>query len=214
MQLVQMIVGLTKGRQLRARTPLEQVASELERCAEAANVRAGLAHASSGGGGGGTDGRDGAAAPRECTVCMAEPRAVRFMCGHMVCCEQCTDELMSRRGQNTCPACRTRIVVAARGAHLAAQHTFVRQPAAARGSFSSSPRDGAAVQCLPAPIAAASNNNNGISSGDAGGFVDLGAANSRASSSSNRAGAGLRRSASGLARVFSFGRRQGRTSGR
>ena len=192
LQLVRMVVGLTAGRQLRARTPLAEVAAELERCAEAAHIRAGLANA----GGGSTTGArpdEEEASPRECTVCMAEPRAVRFMCGHMVCCEQCTDILLSRRGQNACPACRTRIVVAARGAHLAAEHTFVQQPTAARSSLPTA---------QPPPATRPSSD---------GSFVDLGAASSRAAGNTR---GGLRRSASGLARVFSFGRRQGRASGR
>ena len=53
-----------------------------------------------------------------------ELRAVRFRCGHCLCCERCADALVQRA--DGCPSCRTPIeIVGARGAHLAAESTFI-----------------------------------------------------------------------------------------
>jgi hypothetical protein len=40
---------------------------------------------------------------KECEICMAAPRRVRFKCGHCVCCEACSTKL------NKCPNCRKKI---------------------------------------------------------------------------------------------------------
>jgi len=65
----------------------------------------------------------------ECQICMAAPRCVRFACGHLVCCEQCTKNLIATEGhtlpQNKCPTCRARIIVVDRGNHLTNEQTFV-----------------------------------------------------------------------------------------
>ena len=39
-----------------------------------------------------------------CIICLDEPRTVRFDCGHLLCCFNCSDELQ-KRGQ-PCPTCR------------------------------------------------------------------------------------------------------------
>ena len=70
---------------------------------------------------------------KECMICMCAPRGVRFACGHCVCCEACTDDLIAtenqRVPQNKCPTCRARVVVAGRGSNLAFEATFVEQSA-------------------------------------------------------------------------------------
>ena len=45
-----------------------------------------------------------AADPRLCSICLEEPRAVTFHCGHFVCCAGCAPRLL-QRGQ-PCPQCR------------------------------------------------------------------------------------------------------------
>lgn len=69
------------------------------------------------------------AAVHECCVCMEEPCAVRYACGHNVCCESCTDKLLAQAGTARCPACRASIVVTGRGEHLHNAATFVQQQA-------------------------------------------------------------------------------------
>ena len=79
---------------------------QLEALCDASDARPGIAAAPAG--------------PRECVVCMAEPRAVRYRCGHCTCCEACT-ALLER-----CPSCRVApIHVVARGAALAYEESFV-----------------------------------------------------------------------------------------
>ena len=46
-----------------------------------------------------------AADPRLCSICLEEPRAVTFHCGHFVCCAGCAPRLL-QRGQPSCPLCR------------------------------------------------------------------------------------------------------------
>ena len=69
----------------------EDVESEalatLEELADSSNTRPGIAAAA---GGACEEGR-------ECVVCMAELRAARYQCGHCVCCEACTLQLVCRR---------------------------------------------------------------------------------------------------------------------
>lgn len=43
----------------------------------------------------------------DCMVCMGAKRAVRFDCGHLVCCQSCSEALMARN--ETCPVCRQTI---------------------------------------------------------------------------------------------------------
>jgi len=57
---------------------------------------------------------------RECVVCMAAPRAVRFGCGHACCCESCAVLLAGSR----CPACRMPILRTS--SSLAADPTFIQ----------------------------------------------------------------------------------------
>ena len=63
---------------------------------------------------------------------MTAPRSVRYACGHLTCCDACTEELLRTAGtrypQNMCPTCRARIVVIGRGDELAFQATFIQQP--------------------------------------------------------------------------------------
>jgi hypothetical protein len=60
-----------------------------------------------------------AAQAKECMVCMYEPRRCLFACGHLVCCQSCTDDLLATAAQrvpkNACPVCRAVIVVVDRG---------------------------------------------------------------------------------------------------
>jgi hypothetical protein len=59
----------------------------------------------------------------ECIVCMAEPRAVRFVCGHCTCCEACANNLVARGA--SCPSCRCRIRIVERGPQLNEASSFV-----------------------------------------------------------------------------------------
>ena len=59
--------------------------------------------------------------PGECVVCMSELRAVRFGCGHLVCCTGCADILREER--MGCPNCRAPIATTA-GAS-ATEPTFI-----------------------------------------------------------------------------------------
>ena len=40
----------------------------------------------------------------DCVICVAEPRAVAFQCGHRCCCESCAE------GIEKCPMCKAWIV--------------------------------------------------------------------------------------------------------
>ena len=60
---------------------------------------------------------------KECLICMAEPRAVRFSCGHSLCCEKCADVLVARNAP--CPSCRANFVIVARGEQIGHEQTFV-----------------------------------------------------------------------------------------
>ena len=51
--------------------------------------------------------------PKQCVVCMAEPRQVRFQCGHCVCCESCAKRW--RQAGGGCPSCRMPMVIVERG---------------------------------------------------------------------------------------------------
>jgi len=96
----------------------------------------------------------------ECIICMAAARSVQFACqyagpfacrsvqfacGHMLCCEDCTEDLINAVAQtswgtqNKCPSCRARHqLVVARGGAMASQATFVgMQMSTARSPVSS-----------------------------------------------------------------------------
>ena len=53
---------------------------------------------------------------------MAKARAVRFACGHCICCEACADDLLEREA--ACPSCRAPIKIVERGGHLDDAATF------------------------------------------------------------------------------------------
>ena len=109
--LAELAVGLVWRRPARARLPLSHALRSLEEMAERTSTRAGVAAPAGG----------AAAGARECVVCMAAARAVRFRCGHCVCCEECTVQL------ERCPACRSGpIEVVARGEELAHEESFAR----------------------------------------------------------------------------------------
>ena len=115
--LVEVVVGLCWRRAARSRMGLPDALSHLESLADAANARPGISALAAA-----TDGisRPAAGSGRECVVCMAAARDVRFLCGHCVCCAACT-ALLER-----CPSCRVApIRIADRGAALAFEETFV-----------------------------------------------------------------------------------------
>ena len=125
-RLASIIQGLVCGTTLAKRMPFAKATTAIEDLADDANLRPGMADEAS------VDEREAAGTPlKECVICMAAPRSVRFACGHMLCCEDCTEDLInavaqtSWGAQNKCPSCRARIVVVARGGAMASQETFV-----------------------------------------------------------------------------------------
>ena len=132
-RLAQVIQGIVCGERPTQRTPFDQTVAEIEEIAEladelrlteerrsAASVAAAAAAAAA----------VGPRVAKECRICMAAPRGVRFACGHLVCCEACVDDLLAteyqRVPQNRCPTCRSRIVVLQRGwPTLAFEATYV-----------------------------------------------------------------------------------------
>ena len=107
--LMRVVVGLSAGQFARQRTPLPEALAAVERIAAEHHVRPGIAVAQE---------------AKECVVCMAAARAVRFGCGHAACCEECAAELQRRR--QPCPSCRAPIAsVSDRGAHVGHEATFV-----------------------------------------------------------------------------------------
>ena len=115
---MQLVIGLSWRRHARSRMSLSDALQQLEAMADAADARPGFAAAVP------TTAGVASGAPstveRECVVCMASPRGVRYRCGHCVCCEPCT-ELLER-----CPSCRVGpIHVIARSSSLALEDTFV-----------------------------------------------------------------------------------------
>jgi serine/threonine protein kinase len=67
------------------------------------------------GGGGGADGSGGGSepAPRECVICLAVVRSVRFDCGHMMTCDACAGVLLAGAAPR-CPQCRAPASIMAR----------------------------------------------------------------------------------------------------
>lgn len=120
-RLVELIIGLVCGG-LRSRMPLESAVAALEALADEAHLMAGVSDA---------DDSRRSAHQKECMICMAAPRSVRYACGHLTCCADCTQMLLFTEGercpQNMCPTCRARIVVLGTGTDLAYEATFVQQ---------------------------------------------------------------------------------------
>ena len=96
----------------RQRIDLPDALKELEDICESSSLRPGVIVAD---------------ATKECIICMAEPREVRFACGHCVCCAVCTDLLLGRLAN--CPVCATKLVVVERSARLGSAATFVASSA-------------------------------------------------------------------------------------
>jgi hypothetical protein len=108
---VAIVNGLTNPSRKR-RVPLTDALSALESLCERTSVRSGVAVSG---------------VSRECAVCMAAPRSVRFGCGHCLCCEPCTRDLLQRGAP--CPSCRSRIRVVERGEELNEAQTFLARQA-------------------------------------------------------------------------------------
>jgi serine/threonine protein kinase len=109
LELAEVIKGLVGPRLRKNRLPFDKVVECIERIAEQASLQNGV-HAAS--------------ESKECIICMAKPRATRFMCGHSICCEECASILQDRC--DPCPSCRCRITVVLRGEHLSSEQTFVQ----------------------------------------------------------------------------------------
>jgi len=80
---------------------------------------------------------------RLCDLCWSAPRSVRFACGHALYCEACVPRVLER--DTNCPTCRQpALPIANRGAHVAAQTTFVYQlpTSACRAACSTHGRSG------------------------------------------------------------------------
>ena len=119
-EVARLVVGLAYERK-RKRMPLAEALPRLEALAEAAEAEipslAGAAAAE-------PDGEE-----RQCDLCYDAPRSVRFACGHALYCETCAPRVLER--DTKCPTCRQpALPIAAAGAHVAAQSTFVYQPPA------------------------------------------------------------------------------------
>ena len=106
--LAEIVKGLVGPRLRRNRLPLTTALTGVEALAQTADVRAGVAVPPD---------------VRECVVCMSAPRAVRFGCGHSICCGECADALVARG--DVCPGCRCPLRIVMRGEHLATEQTFV-----------------------------------------------------------------------------------------
>jgi hypothetical protein len=124
-----LVKGLTFSRSPRGRADLPSVMRTLETLCDANQVPNGV-----------QIGDEVSGQFRECVVCMAEPRAIRFGCGHLCCCEECSERLR-QLPNSTCPTCRAPIQTA--DGASAIEPTFVQQ----RGS---------AAQLAPAGLGAIS----------------------------------------------------------
>ena len=106
-QLVRVIAGMTI-QQRSSRTSLKGSLTKLESYAGEANLRQGAFDSTE-------DSRASQQRMRECIVCMSEPRSIRFACGHLACCNGCTDMLQAaaiqegRGRQAKCPICQVDI---------------------------------------------------------------------------------------------------------
>lgn len=93
--LAEVIKGLTYARTARNRTSLAAALHQVEAlCNTTDQVPTGFVV---------SEGEEA----KECIVCMANPRAVRFGCGHFCCCTTCSDQLRDQR--MGCPTCRVPI---------------------------------------------------------------------------------------------------------
>jgi hypothetical protein len=123
-RLAQVIQGIVSGERPTQRTPFDQAVAEIDELADELRLTEERRSAASA--------AIGPRVAKECRICMAAPRGVRFACGHLVCCEACVDDLLAtefqRVPQNRCPTCRSRIVVLQRGwPALAFEATYVPQ---------------------------------------------------------------------------------------
>eukprot|EP00326_Haptolina_ericina_P037276 CAMPEP_0181237446 /NCGR_PEP_ID=MMETSP1096-20121128/38764_1 /TAXON_ID=156174 ORGANISM="Chrysochromulina ericina, Strain CCMP281" /NCGR_SAMPLE_ID=MMETSP1096 /ASSEMBLY_ACC=CAM_ASM_000453 /LENGTH=715 /DNA_ID=CAMNT_0023332795 /DNA_START=24 /DNA_END=2171 /DNA_ORIENTATION=+ len=112
--ILSMVVGLSWVRVSSRRTSLAAALDQLEVLSDRVGVRPGLAE----------EGLPLVA--RRCVICMAEPRAVRFTCGHACCCATCAEQLLLRSGnERRCPTCRVPIRgTTDAGEHVAFENTF------------------------------------------------------------------------------------------
>ena len=111
-------VGIFHGleRAFASGVPLGEVMESLEELVGAVRARAEAAD---------DEADDTAAAPKACVVCMEALRAVRFTCGHCVCCDGCAKKWRAAGGG--CPSCRKPMVVVQRG-DLSRAPSFERRP--------------------------------------------------------------------------------------
>ena len=118
--LVEVVQGLVNGG-LRRRLPFAEAVARVEELAEDANLRPGVDD---------SDAPGSRGPAKECMICMAAPRTVRFACGHLTCCAECVESLMATEGsrwpQNMCPTCRARIVIVGRGEEARARRGIGR----------------------------------------------------------------------------------------
>ena len=110
LKLASLIKGLMGPRELKDRLRHREALAQMERLADEKQLRPGV------------DPSLAAAQAKECIICMAESRSVRFSCGHALCCADCADTLVQRNAK--CPTCRAAITIASRGSHIATQETF------------------------------------------------------------------------------------------
>ncbi|KAL1507497.1 hypothetical protein AB1Y20_008333 [Prymnesium parvum] len=107
--LMRVVIGLSWRRTRSRRMPIADAVRALEAVADNHDVRPGVSVVDE---------------ARECVVCLMEPRAVRFGCGHCACCTTCAGLLQAQR--MSCPVCRLPIRrFMEEGSHLALQPTFV-----------------------------------------------------------------------------------------
>ena len=120
-ELAAVVKGLTYARTSRNRVSLASTLQQLEAlCERVQDVPAGLIIPPS-------DEGD----VRECVVCMANLRTVRFGCGHFCCCTECSDMLRDQR--MGCPNCRAPIATTADAASNEPTFVAVGQPLTAVG---------------------------------------------------------------------------------
>lgn len=99
-----------------------------------------------------TEAMNSADEPRECVVCMAAPRSVRFTCGHAVCCESCAFSLL--RAGHPCPTCRGVVEMLPTSSAVGSQPTYVQQRRPAAGQQATPPvQEDAAGSTSAVPVA-------------------------------------------------------------
>ena len=121
---VKIIIGLVSFRSYKKRMPFKRAVEQLEDLAEEAGLQDGMRDAD-------VKGSAERGEEKECMVCMASPRNVRYACGHLACCIDCTKTMMataqSERPQNMCVVCRAVIVIVGQGDDLAYEKSFIKQ---------------------------------------------------------------------------------------